>query len=216
MHAPVLGDLALGTADWLNQPNPLSQELLTAAAARLPRALRRPHRARARRGLPALRRQRRRAGRQDRRPPLGLVHGDYRLDNLLFGDGTCKVVDWQTVSWGPAMVDAAYFIGGGLTIEDRRAHEEELVRALPRRAASRYGVEGFSWERCWDEYRRQTFHGIVMTIAASMVVVRTDRGDDMFMAWLERNAQQMLDLDALALLPEPDAGQPACAAARAG
>jgi hypothetical protein len=37
-----------------------------------------------------------------------------------------------------------------------------------------------------------------------MVVERTDRGDDMFMSWLARNAQQVLDLDALALLPSAD------------
>ena len=43
------------------------------------------------------------------------MHGDYRLDNLLFGeDGTVTVLDWQTVSWGPPLVDASYFIGGCL------------------------------------------------------------------------------------------------------
>ena len=30
---------------------------------------------------------------------------------------------------GPAMRDASYFLGGGLTVEDRREHEEALVRA---------------------------------------------------------------------------------------
>jgi hypothetical protein len=38
-----------------------------------------------------------------------------------------------------------------------------------------------------------------------MVVVRTERGDDMFMTWLARSAQQALDLDALELLPERSA-----------
>ena len=47
-----------------------------------------------------------------------------------------------------------------------------------------------------------------MTVAASMVVVRTDRGDDMFMTWLARNAQQAIDLDALSLLPDPGDGRP--------
>ena len=36
-----------------------------------------------------------------------LIHGDYRLDNMLFGtadaDRALTVVDWQTVSWGPAL-----------------------------------------------------------------------------------------------------------------
>ena len=45
----------------------------------------------------------------------GLVHGDYRLDNMLFGtagaDRALTVVDWQTVSWGPALTDLAYFLG---------------------------------------------------------------------------------------------------------
>src|SRR4029077_7069844 len=70
------------------------------------------------------------------------------------------------------------------------------------------GVKDLSWEACWDGYRRGTFHGILMTVAASMVVQRTERGDDMFMTWLERNAQQVLDLGALELLPEPGSGRP--------
>lgn len=47
-----------------------------------------------------------------------------------------------------------------------------------------------------------------MVIAASMVVLRTDRGDEMFRATLERSTQQILDLDALARLPPPDADRP--------
>jgi hypothetical protein len=80
----------------------------------------------------------------------------------------------------------------------RLYHEELLAQ----------GVHTLSWEHCCEEYRRQCFGGILMTIVASMVVQRTDRGDDMFMAWMARNAQQVLDLDALELLPEPSAAKP--------
>lgn len=66
-----------------------------------------------------------------------------------------------------------------------------------------------SWERCWREYRRQAFGGVLMTIVASMVVERTARGDEMFLTWLARAAQQVLDLDVLDLLPAPAAGKPA-------
>ena len=55
---------------------------------------------------------------------MGLVHGDYRLDNMLFGqpgaDRALTVVDWQTVTWGPAMTDVAYFLGCALPSELRR------------------------------------------------------------------------------------------------
>ena len=96
----MLGDLAVGAAPYLNQPSPLTQQL---AAALLPGFLERygyrvapEHAEVCRRFVAVLD-----AWAADRRPPLGLVHGDYRLDNLLFTpDGGCKVVDWQTVSAG--------------------------------------------------------------------------------------------------------------------
>jgi hypothetical protein len=204
IHAPVFGDLALAATDWLNQPNPLNQALLTAL---LPAFLERyrdriaPEHAEV-------------SGRfisvadawdADRRPPLGLVHGDYRLDNMLFHDGTCTVVDWQTLGFGPAMRDAAYFLGSALPVAERRAHEESLLRAYHDELLA-HGVAGFSWEQCWEEYRRQCFLLLVMTIAPAMVVERTDRGDDMFMAVFGRAAQMAIDLNATELLPEPGAG----------
>ena len=207
VHAPVLGDPHLGAAPWLNQPSPLNQALLEML---LPGFLERyadritpEHAEVCKRFVAAVD-----AWAEDRRAPLGLVHGDYRLDNLLFDETSCRVVDWQTVSWGPAMLDVSYFIGGGLGVEDRRAHEQELVRLYHDELLA-HGAAGLSWQTCWEEYRRQAFHSLLMTIAASMVVVRTDRGDDMFMTQLGRAAQQVIDLDALSLLPEPGVKPPA-------
>ncbi len=200
VHAPVLGNLHVGTAPWLNQESPLNQALV---GMLLPGFLERYEGRIAPEHVEVCERFAAAVDgwAADRRQPLGLVHGDYRLDNLLFAGDTCTVVDWQTVSWGPAMLDAAYFIGGGLVIEDRRAHEQALFDTYFGELEA-LGVTGLSREACWDEYRRQTFHNVLMAIVAAMVVQRTDRGDDMFMAVLERSAQQVLDLDALALLPE--------------
>lgn len=138
-----------------------------------------------------------------RREPFTVQHGDYRLDNMLFGTAEggppLAVVDWQTVSWGPALSDAAYFLGAGLLPDDRRRHERDLL--------ARYweglrvgGVAEFPWERCWDEYRLLAPAGMLMAIGASMMVERTPRGDDMFLAMASRHAAQMLDLDSLALI----------------
>ncbi len=206
IHAPVLGDLALGSAPWLNQPNPLNQALLAQVFAgfleRYGERIDPEHVKVCERLIPSAD-----GWSNDRRPPLGLVHGDYRLDNLLFGDGTCHVVDWQTVSWGPALLDASYFLGNGLSIDDRRAHEEELVRTYYDELRAG-GVSAFSWETCWEEYRRQVFYNLVMAICASMIVQRTDRGDDMFMASVQRSAQQALDLESVELLPPPGVDKP--------
>jgi aminoglycoside/choline kinase family phosphotransferase len=133
--------------------------------------------------------------------PWAVVHGDYRLDNLLFDHdaGTVAVVDWQTCSYGPALGDVAYFVGAGLPTELRRESEEQLVRGYHERLLAE-GVSGYGWDRCFEDYRRGSFAGVVMCVAASMLVGRTERGDRMFLTMAERHAQHALDLDASDLL----------------
>jgi Phosphotransferase enzyme family len=211
LHAPVFGDPELGATTWLNQANPLNQALMTplldAFLERYAERISSEHQEVCRRFVASLD-----GWDADRRPPLGLVHGDYRLDNMLFGTAEAPrrltVVDWQTVSWGEAMTDVAYFLGGSLSIEDRRAAEEELVREYFEQLEA-HGVRGLSWEACWLGYRRRSFLGVLMSVGPAMVVERTPRGDDMFMVSVARYAQQALDLDAFELLPAPGSGRPA-------
>jgi aminoglycoside/choline kinase family phosphotransferase len=133
--------------------------------------------------------------------PKTIVHGDYRLDNLLLGPGPddVAVVDWQTIAWGTAASDAAYFIGAGLLPDVRREHEDELLRTYYHDLLAA-GVQGFSWEECKRDYTRGSFAGLIMAVGASMLVERTERGDAMFMVMAERHAQHALDLNALAAL----------------
>ena len=142
IHASTWEDERLGAEPWLNQPPVLTQELLTQLLG-LPRALRGArspeHREVCERLVARLD-----AWTADRPRPYAIVHADYRLDNLLFGlPGSPKpltVVDWQTVGFGPAMLDASYLLAGSLTIEDRRTHERRCCAATTRcctRTASR-------------------------------------------------------------------------------
>ena len=135
----VFADPQLGATPWLNQENAAQPGADDAAAARLPRALRRARRRRAPGGVSALHREPRR---------LGSATGGRRSAwcTATTASTTCcsatseaprpfAVVDWQTVGWGPAMTDVAYFLGGSLAVEDRRAHEQALRARVPRRAA---------------------------------------------------------------------------------
>jgi len=215
LHAPVFADPQLGATPWLNQEAPLTQALVTQLfggfVERYGERVAPEHLGVCRRFIESLD-----GWLADRRPPLGLVHGDYRPDNLLFisgSEGDCDgrrlvAVDWQTVGWGAVMTDAAYFLGGALSSEDRGAHAQELVREYYD-ALLAQGVRGFGWEECWEGYRRQSFLGILMTVAPAMLVERTQRGDEMFLVSLARYAQQVIDLDALALLPSAGTGRPA-------
>jgi hypothetical protein len=210
LHAPVFGDLELAAAPWLNQANPLNQAVMTsllgAFLERYADRVSAEHQDVCRGFVASLD-----DWVADRRPPLGLVHGDYRLDNMLFGAAEAPrrfvVVDWQTVSWGAAMTDLSYFLGASLTVEDRRASEEMLVGEYFEQLYA-HGVRGLSWDECWLGYRRQCFLGLLMTVGPAVIVERTERGDDMFMVAVSRFAQQALDLDASELLPAPGSGRP--------
>ena len=51
-------------------------------------------------------------------PPLTLLHGDYRLDNLFFDPGAedpVAAIDWQICGLGRAPYDIAYFMSQSLT-----------------------------------------------------------------------------------------------------
>ena len=135
------------------------------------------------------------------REPTTIIHGDFRLDNLMFHpDGTVTVLDWQTCTVGPGPADAAYFVGAGLLPELRRAHEVELFEHYHRGLVDAGVV--VDRDDCWSAYRRGTWAGLVMAVGASMLVERTERGDDMFMAMASRHALQALDLDAGELLDD--------------
>lgn len=130
--------------------------------------------------------------------PETIVHGDYRVDNMLFGTEAggypLAVVDWQTVALGRALSDASYFLGGSLLPDDRRANERALLRGYWERLRSA-GVADYSWDACWSDYRRHAFAGVVMAVVASMIVEQTERGDEMFVAMASRHTEHALDLD---------------------
>lgn len=131
--------------------------------------------------------------------PRTLTHGDYRPDNLLFGtraDGEFVVaVDWQGLSHGSGNADVAFLLGTALRIEERRAHEERIVRRY-HSALAAAGVTGYGWDECWSDYRAALLSGLFTTIFGSMYGARTERGDAMFALMAERQAAQALDLGA--------------------
>ena len=134
--------------------------------------------------------------------PQTLVHGDFRLDNLMFGNADsghlCAVVDWQTPAHGDGVTDLAYFLGAGLLPDERRQNEEALVTQYVS-DLGRY-MAGVSFDDVWRRYRREALAGVVMSVVASQIVQRTDRGDAMFDAMATRHVRHALDMDSLSLL----------------
>jgi hypothetical protein len=205
LHAPFWGDPVLASMPWLHRNTQDSAVMTTMLVTGLYDGFRTRYEERLDASVFALCERfipRLGAYLADRPGPWTVAHGDYRLDNLLFGTDApappVAVVDWQTVAHGPGVADLSYFLGAGLLPDDRRAHEGDLVRAY--HAAMRAAGVDLAWDECWQQYRRHTFAGLVMAVAASMLVEQTERGDDMFMAMANRHGGHALDLDAEALI----------------
>jgi Ecdysteroid kinase-like family len=211
LQGPLLGDTTLADAPWLNRDTPLNQGLITALHAgfvdRYGDRIAPQHRMVCERlvgGFDAYLAEEAAEGRIQ-----GLVHGDYRLDNMLFGaigaERPLTVVDWQTVTSGPAMTDLAYFLGCALAVEERRAHYDELLQAYH----AALGPDApISLADVREGVRRQSFFGVMMAIVSSMLVERTERGDAMFMTMLQRHCEHVLDVDALETLAAPTVAEP--------
>lgn len=101
--------------------------------------------------------------------PRTLVHNDYMLDNIFFLDGgngnSLALIDWQFVVAGNGMLDVASFLGGNISTEMRRRHELDLLR-MYHSILARSGVEGYSFARCYDDYRLSMYDGIVRMVIA--------------------------------------------------
>jgi hypothetical protein len=116
--------------------------------------------------------------------PKSIVHGDFRLDNMLFdikgGAEEIAVLDWQTVAAGNPLTDIGYFLGTGIGDELRRAHEGELLDLYCAEMTAR-GVP-LSRDAIWDDYVLGAIHGISTAVFSAAYVERTERGDANFLS----------------------------------
>lgn len=136
---------------------------------------------------------------------FALLHMDYRLDNLLFdADGSVSAVDWQGMSLGLPARDPAFFLSTGLLPGDRRAHERSIVAAYHDRlrtyATPENGLAAYSAEQCWEDYRWGMLQNPFITVFGCVYGTRTERGDQMFLAMIERGCTAIRELDVLDLI----------------
>lgn len=136
----------------------------------------------------------------DRGDRFAVVHGDYRLDNLLFPvDDPARVaaVDWQTTAVGPPGRDLAYFVGTSLPVDERRRHEHDLVDTY-HRALLDHDVAGYSLDDCLADYRVGMLHAPLIILLGRLAAGVTERGDAMFRVMWRRSAAAIEDLDTIA------------------
>jgi aminoglycoside phosphotransferase (APT) family kinase protein len=137
-------------------------------------------------------------------PPITFVHGDFRMDNLLFGDGPGQrpvvVLDWQGVLRSKGIQDVAYLISQSMTVKDRRAHERDLVARWQRGLAAA-GVTDYTGEQAWEDYRAAVLYlWVYVTVIAGALDPSNERGRQFMSNMITRAGAAIDDLGCLELL----------------
>jgi hypothetical protein len=126
-----------------------------------------------------------------------LVHGDAHPGNLYFTrEGRAGFLDWQNTMHGPWAHDVAYLIATGLSVEDRRQHERELLREYLD-ALGRAGGGPPSFDEAWLRYRRHLAHPFCWVLTPE-----TMQPEENCTAIAERICAAMTDLDCLQALAD--------------
>ena len=132
--------------------------------------------------------------------PLTLVHGDYRLDNVLFrgpvsagdtattGNTAAVAIDWQLAARSCGPYDLAFLLAGSADPDWRSENERPLLERY-HKALVANGVTDYPFERCWDDYRFGHIVNLPNPITAAVAVEATDERAARF---LEANARRAL------------------------
>jgi hypothetical protein len=93
---------------------------------------------------------------------LCLSHGDAHIGNTFRvpGEKAPRFLDWQVFCQGPWSEDVAYFMVGTLTVPDRQANEERLLRHYLE-CLDGHGAPAPSFDEGMDAVRREHLHGVM-------------------------------------------------------
>jgi hypothetical protein len=97
-------------------------------------------------------------------PATCVVHGDPHSGNVyLDAGGRAAWLDWQVTQRGHWSTDVSYHIATVLDVEDRRAHEADLLRHYLETLRT-LGVTPPPWDEAWRSYTLGFVHGWFMWV----------------------------------------------------
>lgn len=140
-------------------------------------------------------------------PPRTIIHGDFRLDNLFFGQAgdsePLAIIDWQIASRGRGAFDVAYFLSGSLSTEVRRACEKTVLREYHHILQRDGGATDYDWDAFFRDYRvGALFCMVYSVITCGSLDLANERGMALGSTILKRNVDAIVDLSCDELLSQ--------------
>lgn len=137
--------------------------------------------------------------------PKTLTHGDYRLDNMFFGqadDTELVVIDWQTNGIGVGMADVAYFMAGSLDSNVRSSIERDAISEYHEITVRDAGAH-WSFEECWQAYRKSFVTAMtVPVIAAGELSLDNERAFELVQTGIQRMNAAIEQLEVAEFMPQ--------------
>jgi hypothetical protein len=136
--------------------------------------------------------------------PTTIAHFDFRLDNLFFdtepGGRGVVMIDFQASSKGGFAFDLGYFLSQSLSVEDRRAHEDDLLRAYHQRLVAG-GVANYSFDQLRTDYPVGVLYGwIIPVFAVGTLDSSSERAMGLWTEVISRSQAAMTDHGVASLL----------------
>ena len=129
------------------------------------------------------------------------THGDYRIENMFFGnDCSFAVIDWQISGWNAALYDVSYFMASSVEPEIRASVEREAIADYGI-ALSRECNQHIDFEDLWRHYRFSMLLALVIPVmGCGALDFPNERAEQMSVRGLERTLQAMDELESGELL----------------
>jgi hypothetical protein len=136
------------------------------------------------------------------RGPLTIAHADFRLDNLFFRGTDVAIIDWQVPAKTVGAYDVAYLVSQSMTVHDRRAHGEDVLRAW-HDALLAAGVIGYSWDAAVADYAMCVLACLAVPVTTGAEFeAGNERGQQLITTIIERGFAAALDVDWKALIAD--------------
>jgi Phosphotransferase enzyme family len=129
--------------------------------------------------------------------PHTVLHGDGHPGNVFFRNGRAGLLDWQVVRRGHPSRDLAYSLIIGMTTDERRANQRELLDVYRQALAAGGGPE-LDREDLWNRYREAAVQPFTASLATAGLGGM--QSEEIAFTGLARTVNALDDLDTVALL----------------
>lgn len=130
-----------------------------------------------------------------RRGPQCLIHGDPHTGNHFFDADGAGLLDWQLFTSGHWASDVVYAVASSMEIDERRKHEEDLLRHYLDRITAK-SKSAPAWDEAWRDYRKFAIWGVAALLTPGEGV----QAEAYNTVVGGRHAQAAVDLESIAVL----------------